>query len=62
MELRVDPGVELEVELEMQHFLGFHLFCFLGLFTLVQVFLSGSNRFLVSFLLYLLLLSCLGVL
>ena len=64
--LGVDLGVELEVELGVglgvQHFLGFHSFCFLGLFALVQVFLSGSSRFLVSFLLYLLLLSFLEVL
>ena len=69
MELEVGLGVDLEVELEVklgvglgvQHFLGFHSFCFLGLFALVQVFLSGSSCFLVSFLLYLLLLSCLEV-
>ena len=63
--LGVDLGVELEVELGVglgvQHFLGFHSFCFFGLFVLVQVFLSGSSRFLVSFLFYLLLLSCLEV-
>ena len=43
MELEVGLGVDLRVELEMklgvglrvQHFLGFHLFCFLSLFTLV---------------------------
>ena len=66
MGLGVNLRVELEVELGMglgvQYFLDFHSFCFLGLFTLVQVFLSGSSRFLVSFLLYLLLLSCLEVL
>ena len=69
MELEVGLGVDLRVELEMelevglgvQHFLGFYSFCFLGLFALVQVFLSSSSRFLVSFLLYLLLLSCLEV-
>ena len=55
MELEVELGVDLEVELEVelgvglgvQHFLGFHLFCFLSLFTLVQVFLSDSSCFLV---------------
>ena len=63
--LGVDLGVELEVELGVglgvQHLLGFHSFCFLGLFALFQVFLSSSSRFLVSFLLYLLLLSYLEV-
>ena len=70
MELEVGLGVDLRVELEVelgvglgvQHFLGFHSFCFLSLFALVQVFLSGLSHFLVSFLLYLLLLSCLEVL
>ena len=62
VDLGVGLGVELEVELGVVHFLGFHSFCFLGLFALVQVFLSGSSHFLVSFLLYLLLLSCLEVL
>ena len=66
MELEIGLGVvpegELGVRLGVQHFLGFHSFCFFGLFALVQVFLSGSSCFLVSFLLYLLLLSCLEVL
>ena len=62
VDLGVGLGVDLEVELGVVRFLGFHSFCFLGLFALVQVFLSGSSRFLVSFLLYLLLLSCLEVL
>ena len=65
IELGVDLGVKLEVKLGVglgvQYFLGFCSFCFLDLFILVQVFLSGSSCFLVFFLLYLLLLSCLGV-
>ena len=61
MGLGVALKVELRVGLGVQHFLGFHSFYFLSLFTLVQVFLSGLSRFLVSFLLYLLLLSCLEV-
>ena len=60
--LRVELEVELGVGLGVQCFLGFYSFCFLSLFALVQVFLSGSSHFLVSFLLYLLLLSCLEVL
>ena len=64
--LGVDLGVDLEIELGVglgvQCFLGFHSFCFLSLFALVQVFLSGSSHFLVSFLFYLLLLFYLEVL
>ena len=55
MELKVGLGVDLRVELEVelgvglgvQRFLGFYSFCFLSLFALVQVFLSGSSCFLV---------------
>ena len=35
VDLRVELKVELGVGLGVQRFLGFYLFCFLGLFTLV---------------------------
>ena len=60
--LGVDLGVELGVGLKVRHFLDFCSYCFLGWFVSVQVFLFGLSRFWVSFLLYLLLLSCLEVL
>ena len=59
--LGVDLGVELGVGLEVQRFLDFRSYCFLGWFVSVRVFLFGLSRFWVSFLLYLLLLSCLEV-
>ena len=61
VDLGVGLGVELGVGLEVQRFLDFRSYCFLGWFISVQVFLFGSSRFWVSFLLYLLLLSCLEV-
>ena len=39
--LGVDLGVELGVGLEMQRFLDFGSYCFLGWFVSVQVFLLG---------------------
>ena len=41
VDLGVGLGVELGVGLEVQRFLDFRSYCFLGWFVLVQVFLLG---------------------